>query len=238
MKLRRVKHMFLRLSSEEKVTLIGGLLVLFGSFLPWYEVNLKVESQQVIQNAFSGDLGVIGFVIFLVTLLALLYLTGEHMGFNLPSFGYAKEKVILFLMGQSSFLLLLAVAVYTKRSLDFTDAELRFGLYLSLIGAVLATLSIFAFTQRLKKKEVETFFNKEEDEETEPEEEEEEPEVEQMELVAVEEETPEEEAIEEVIEEVIVEEVVADEPEEKTVEDAIEEEKKDSNPPSMNFYED
>ncbi|MFH1012363.1 MAG: hypothetical protein V1760_01310 [Candidatus Peregrinibacteria bacterium] len=160
---RRMKHTFIRLSTEEKVTLIGGLLILIGAFLPWYEVNLSVNNKKLTESGFSGDLGVIGFVIFLITLLGVLYLVGEHMRFRLPTFGYIKERVILFLMGQGTFLLLLTTGVYTKRSLDFTDAHIRFGLYLALIGGILATLSAYAFLQRLRKKEVEAFFGQEDE---------------------------------------------------------------------------
>lgn len=164
MKLRRLKHLFLRLSSEEKVTLIGSLMVLFGSFMPWYQVKLMVdEGRRVIESGFSGDLGVVGLVIFLVSFLGLLILVGEHIGFRMPTFGYQKERVILFLMGQSAFLLLLMIAVYTKRSFDFTDAELRFGLYLAFIGSILATLSAWALIQKLKRRETEAFFKHEEE---------------------------------------------------------------------------
>lgn len=198
MKFRRLKHTFLRLNAEERVTLIGGLMVLLGSFLPWYQVSLKIEEQTVISNGFSGDIGILGFVTFIITFLGLLYLTGEHLGFRLPTFGYVKERVILFLMGQGAFLLLLSVVIYTKRSLDFTDAELRFGLYIALIGAVLATFSSYALIARLKKTEVEDFFSIEEKQprakavsEEEEEELEEKLENEQMQLREIVEEEPE-----------------------------------------------
>ncbi|MFH0820352.1 MAG: hypothetical protein V1908_01115 [Candidatus Peregrinibacteria bacterium] len=252
-KFRRLKHTFLRLSAEERVTLIGGLLVLVGAFLPWYQISLKVDSRNVVENGFSGDLGVIGFVIFLITLLAVLQLTGEHLGFRLPTFGYAKERVILFLMGQSAFMLLLSVAIYTKRSLDFTEAELRFGLYLALIGGILGTLSAYAFTQKLKRKEAESFFKHPEEEESAafepaPEEvvteamadEEEKPEEEQMQITEIVEEpelAPEEperpeitvtevieiEPVTETEEEIKAEEEAEEEAEKEALEEALEE---------------
>ncbi|MBI5422176.1 hypothetical protein HZA44_03505, partial [Candidatus Peregrinibacteria bacterium] len=61
-----------------------------------------------------------------------------------------------------AFLLLLVVAVFTKRSLDFTNAEIRFGLYTALIGAVLATFAAFALIQKRLKKEAKAFFGQEE----------------------------------------------------------------------------
>lgn len=263
MRLRRLKHLFLRLSSEEKVTFIGTLLVLVGSFMPWYQVKLTVdEGRRVIENGFSGDLGVLGLVVFLVSLLGLLVLTGEHLGFRLPTFGYQKERVVLFLMGQSAFLLLLLIAIYTKRSFDFTDAELRFGLYMAFIGAILATLSAWALIQKLKRRETEAFFKHEEEVKLEAPTEEEEEAFEKAVAQAGKEEEMIEEGVEEVqmslsgiseVEELQVEAEVeepapAEEPAEEPIEmieaseEEIEEEKKEEKKKetgdSFGFYED
>lgn len=168
--LRRMKHAFIRLSTEEKVTLIGGLAILFGSFMPWYQVNLSVTADTVSVNGFGGDMGVIGLAVFLLTLFACLLLVGEHMRFRMPTFGHVKEKVMLFLTAQSVFLLLLTLLVYTKRSLDFTNAEIRFGLYTALIGGFFAAIAAYATLQRLKRREVQDFFGRDDNaEETEDE---------------------------------------------------------------------
>ncbi len=164
MSLRRIKHMFLRLSAEEKVIGIGGLLVIIGTFMPWFYIVLL--DQSMVYNGFSGDLGIIGFVIFILVLLALLNLIAEHLHIRLPQFGYTKEQVLFFLMGQSAFLILLAIATYTKKSLDYTSAELRFGIYFVLVGAFLGAFAAFAQIQKLKKKEVTEFFEHDEEEST------------------------------------------------------------------------
>jgi len=65
-------------------------------------------------------------------------------------------------MGENAFLVLITIAIYTKRSLEFTDAELRFGIYLILIGAFLGAFSAFAQIQKLKREKVQEFFEHEE----------------------------------------------------------------------------
>jgi hypothetical protein len=168
MNLRRIKHAFLRLTAEEKVVGLGCLLVLIGIFMPWYSVVLNFDKNSVTESGLSGDLGVLGFVVLLMILLSLLTLVSEHiMNIRLPRFGYTKEQILFFLMGQGAFLVLLAVAIYTKRSLEFTDADLRFGIYLTLIGAFLGVFAIFSQIQKLKKKEVSEFFEHEDTEDTE-----------------------------------------------------------------------
>ncbi|MBN2087016.1 hypothetical protein JW758_01580 [Candidatus Peregrinibacteria bacterium] len=162
MSLRRIKHMFLRLSAEEKVIGAGGLLVIMGAFMPWFYIILF--DQSTVYNGFGGDLGVIGFVIFILVLLAILNLIAEHLHISFPQFGYTKEQVLFFLMGQSAFLTLLTIAIYTKRSLDYTTSELRFGIYFALVGSFLGAFAAFAQIQKLKKKEVSDFFEHEEEE--------------------------------------------------------------------------
>jgi hypothetical protein len=158
MNLRRIKHILLRLSAEEKVVGIGALIVLVSAFLPWYSVTSVVEKDVITQSGFSGDIGVMGFVVFLLTLISLAFLLADHIHIKLPKFGHEKEKIILFLMGQAAFLSLLIIAVYTKRSLEYTNAELRFGLYLSLIGAAVGTFAAYAQIQKLQKKATQDFF--------------------------------------------------------------------------------
>jgi len=159
MNLRRLKHTILRLSPEEKMVGVGALLVIFGCFMPWYSVVLNFDKKNLTETGFGGDLGVIGFIIFLMSIIAMLVLVGEHLHIRLPQFGYSKEQCLFFLMGQSAFLALLTIAIYTKRSLDFTDAELRFGIYMALIGAFLGAFAAFAQLQKFKTKEVERFFD-------------------------------------------------------------------------------
>ncbi len=164
MKLRRLKHMFLRLSTEEKVLGIGCLTVLIGTFLPWYSVIFSYEDKNILESGFSGHLGVIGFVIFLLTLLSISFLVADHLSIKLPKFGLKKEWIIMFLTGESAFLILLMVAVNVKRSLEYTNAELRFGLYVSLIGSLISAFAAFSQIQKNQKKDVKTFFGQTEEE--------------------------------------------------------------------------
>jgi hypothetical protein len=128
-----------------------------------YSEVLNPETQGMTLNGLGGDLGVLGFVSLLMVILALLFLVGDYLHLRLPRLGYSKEQILFFLMGQNAFLILLCIAVYTKRSLDYTDAGLRFGIYVALIGGILGTFSIFSQMQKMKKKEVSEFFEHEED---------------------------------------------------------------------------
>lgn len=158
MNLRIIKHLLLRLSIEEKMLGVGAIIVLASAFLPWYSVVFSFNENGITESGFSGDLGVIGFVVFLLSAMALGLLAASHLRVKLPQFGYNKEQILLFLMGQSAFLVLLTIAIYTKRSLEYTNAELRFGLYLSLIGACIGAFAGFAQIQKNEKKDAKSFF--------------------------------------------------------------------------------
>ncbi len=159
MKLRRIKHVLLRLSAEEKLLGAGSLLILIGAFLPWYSVAFNFNETAQTESGFTGDLGVVGFVVFLLTGLAITHLLSEHTGFKMPKFGYKKEQIMMFLTAQSAFLLLLSVAIYTKRSFLYTSAGIRFGLWLSLAGAALAAFAAFAQIQKRQKSETDAIFD-------------------------------------------------------------------------------
>ena len=158
MNFRRIKHMLFRLSPEEKLAGIGAIIVLISCFLPWFSITFSSTEKSTAVSGFAGDLGVIGFVVFLLTTMAITFLIAEHLNLRIPGFGFKKEQIVLFLMGESAFLLLLTIAVYTKRSFEYTNAELRFGLYAALIGAFAGTFAAFAQTQKSQKKETEAFF--------------------------------------------------------------------------------
>ena len=165
MNLRRIKHTLLRMSAEEKVIGTSALAILLSVFMPWYSVVMNFDKKSMTETGFSGDLGVIGFIIFLMAVISIIVLVGENMRLPLPRFGYKREHILFFFLGQSFFQTLITIAIYTKRGLDFTDASLRFGIYLALIAAFFGALSAFALIQKDKKKEIEEFFQHEETEE-------------------------------------------------------------------------
>ncbi len=154
MNLRRIKHTLLRLSPEEKTIGLGSLAILIGCFIPWYDRTDVLAGKRYIDTAFSGDLGVIGFVVFIMSALSLIVLIAENMHLPFPYLGFKRENLLAFFLGQSAFLTLLTVSIHTKRALEFTDAGLRFGIYLALAGSIFGTFSAFALIRKKQKSEI------------------------------------------------------------------------------------
>lgn len=164
MNLRRIRHTLKRMSVEEKTIGLGAITMLVGSFMPWHAITLSIQEGQTISNAYTGDIGVIGFVVALMSLLSILYLIAENLHIRLPQFGYKKSQILFFLMGQSFFLVLLTLAIYLRRSIEYVDAGLRFGVYISLAGTFLAAFAAFAKVQKVKEKQTKEFFHQENEE--------------------------------------------------------------------------
>lgn len=150
MNFRRLKHTLLRLSLEEKVIGIGTILMMIFCFFPWYTTTSIVDKTTSTEFGLSGDLGVIGFVIFLMSFLGLLAMVSENLHLPFPKFGHKRENIVFFFTGQATFLTLLTLAVYTKRSLDFTNADIRFGLYATLAIGFFSALAAFRLIQKTK----------------------------------------------------------------------------------------
>lgn len=167
MNFRRIKHTLKRLSMEEKIIGLGSIIVIIGCFLPWYNSNNIVSNQGVIEYGLTGDLGVIGFVILLMSFLGMLAMISENMRLPFPKFGYKRESVVFFFIGQSAFLTLLTMAIYMKRAFIALDADLRFGLYLVLTASFLSALAAFSLIRKTRQKEVVELFTHE-DENIEP----------------------------------------------------------------------
>lgn len=158
MTLKKIKHILIRLSNEEKAIGISALAVLIGNFLPWYSYVFNYDGPRVIETGLTGELGIIGFTATLMSLIALAFMLSKHFYLPLPHFGIKKDKIVLFLMAESAFIILLAFAIYTKKSLDATDAEINFGLYTSLLGACIATFATFAQIQKDTSEESKAIF--------------------------------------------------------------------------------
>jgi len=154
MNLRRFKHTLLRLSLQEKIIGIGSILMMLGSFFPWYSHSNAANNSIITEYGFSGDLGVMGFVIFLMSLMSLLALIAENMHLPFPTLGFEREKVLFFFLGESAFLCLLTMAIHTKQSINYLEGNLRFGIFLVLAASLFSALAAFNLIKNAKKTEL------------------------------------------------------------------------------------
>jgi len=151
MNLRRLKHTLLRMNLQEKIIGLGSILIMIGSFFPWFSHSNAANNSDITEYGFSGDLGVMGFVIFIMSLLSLLALVSENLRIPFPKLGFQREKILFFFLGQSAFLCLLTMAIYTKQSLDFLEGGLRFGIFIVLAASLFSALAAFNLIKKVKR---------------------------------------------------------------------------------------
>lgn len=157
--LNKIKHILIRLSIEEKIIGIGSILILISSFLPWFTIKQSVLETIKSNSGLSGDLGIMGVMVFLLTIITLGYLVNTYFRIQLPDFGIEKEKLILFLMGENTFILFLTLLIYIKKSWNYLGSEIGIGIYLAIGGAAISCLSAFSQIKKNNKTKTYEFFN-------------------------------------------------------------------------------
>lgn len=159
MSLRQFRHFISRLSNEEKVLSISAIGFMTSCFLPWYSSINNFQEATQIEYGLTGEIGIIGFICFLFGGIGMSILLSKYFNLPIPQIKGNKDKVIFLIMSQAAFLFLLALAMYSKKSLGFTNAEIRFGLYSALGFACFALFSAYAQLQKNEKMQAESLID-------------------------------------------------------------------------------
>ena len=151
-----------RLSLEEKILNSASLLALIGVFSPWIAGEwLGGETVSFTGLGFyTSFMGItVLFLHLFLLLITIIPLTGG------PSLVRKQHKEIirLFVSVQAAVLVIAGLSVLTKFTLEFSRMEIRFGVYLSLVGSLIAALYAFLIKKEEEKNEVYDLFHHHED---------------------------------------------------------------------------
>ncbi|MBU2524730.1 hypothetical protein KKG71_06080 [Patescibacteria group bacterium] len=149
----KLKRNFLATSFDKKLILLGSLIAIFGTLLPWYA---DLDSRNIASKFYgiSGPLYLLGGFILLGSIFAFYAEFSKLMGKRLlqsKKFSYVQGAIGL----QSVFLVILAFSIYfhTKFGLGYVSTKAPLvGIYMTLIGSL--TLSVGAYF-KLKQPHVE-----------------------------------------------------------------------------------
>ncbi len=154
-------HFFRRVTSldlEEKILNTGAIVALLAFFFPWFGGEW-LGGDSVTYSAFSfyvSFLGLAAFILLLsVLLITLIPLTGGPV---LVRKRY-RETARLIACSQATVLILASLSVLTKVTFEFSRMEVRFGIYLALIGSLVATLYAFMRVQEQRRQQVQELFH-------------------------------------------------------------------------------
>lgn len=138
----KLKRMWAMLDLEERILNGAAIVSLAAIFLPWLSGEW-LGGDTVTYTGFSFYTSFIGIVVFLL-FVAILLIT------FLPLFGGPvlirrkhRDVVRFCLAAQSAILLLAALSVLTKVTYEFSRIEIRFGIYVALVGSIITVIYAF-----------------------------------------------------------------------------------------------
>jgi len=148
----------LSLELEEKILNIGAFLCLVGVFLPWIggETLGGIDASHTGFGFYTSFIGIAIFGLqFFVIIITVIPLTGGPI---LVRRRY-REVVRFMATAQAIILILAALSVLIKVTFEFSRLEIRFGIYVSLIGGLVALLYSFLRFQEQRRNEVQELFH-------------------------------------------------------------------------------
>lgn len=147
------------LDLEEKILNGGALMTLAGVFLPWIGGE-KLGDLTVTYTGFGFYTSFIGIVIFCLSLFTLLITIIPLTGGPVLIRKQYREVVRLCLATTATILIIGALSVLINvTTSDFQRMEIRFGIYLSLIGSLVSLLYTFLRFQEQRRSDVQELFH-------------------------------------------------------------------------------
>lgn len=146
-----------RLDLEERILNAGALVALIGVFLPW--MSRELEGREVMFTGFGFFIREMGIVIafmnaFILAIVLVPLCGGPHL---LKRRHENAGRLLLAL--QSLLFTFAAFSVLLHATFEFYRTEIRFGLYVTMIGTVAAGLEAFLKWQQQRRSEVQNFFH-------------------------------------------------------------------------------
>src|SRR5579862_3050303 len=126
-----------RLTLAQCLLASGGLLVILGTFLPWYSVTFTLFLQQQVTNITGWDVPT-GKATLILGIAALVFVALQALRVRLPEALVEREVVLYMAAGIEAFVLGLLYLLDGPRIIStggFYSSAPGIGLYIALIGA-------------------------------------------------------------------------------------------------------
>lgn len=150
------------LDLEERILCGGSIVAIVGIALPWLSGEW-LGGDPVTYNGFRFYTSFLGIAIFFlhagILLLSILPLTGGPALVRRS----LHEPMRLLASAQATILVLAALTVLTKVTFEFSRVEVRFGIYVTLIGSLVSSLYTFLRFQEQRRRDARAFFHHPED---------------------------------------------------------------------------
>jgi MFS family permease len=147
---------------EEKVLHIGLLISIAGLFMPWLSGGSYGESE-LWANGFDFRTGFIGHFAFLISLYLIAITVSPLVGGPVIVRRSHRSTLRFLLCLLTTILLIAAFTVLLRMTFENSGTEVRFGIYVSIVGSALSTMYALLKYQEFKRSQVQELFRHPED---------------------------------------------------------------------------
>jgi len=154
----RIVRNLLKLELEEQILNAGVLVGLVGVFFPWLSGEW-LGGDSITYSGFGFYTSFLGIAIFLILLFILLITVVPLAGGPVIIKKRYREFVRFAAALQATILILAALSVLTKVTFEFSRMEVRFGIYVCLIGNLVTLLYASLRLQEQRRSQVQELFH-------------------------------------------------------------------------------
>jgi hypothetical protein len=150
------------LELEEQILNGGALVTVIAIFLPWMGGEW-LGGESVTYSGVGFYTSFIGLSALLLELYVLAITATPLLGGTVIIRKRHRETVRLLATALSSIMILSALSVLAKVTFEFSRMEIRFGIYVAIVGSLVATLYAFLRYQEQRRGMVQELFHHPED---------------------------------------------------------------------------
>lgn len=153
----RIVRMIRALELEEKVLHTGIVVSMIGLFFPWIGGQWFGTAEQ--WNGFGFHTGYIGHFVFLMLLYSFSITASPLLGGPVVLRKSRRNSVRLLLGIVSTSLLVSAFTILFRLTSEVSGAQVRFGIYIAILGSAIAMLYSFLQYQEEQRQNSQSIFH-------------------------------------------------------------------------------
>ncbi len=151
------------LDLEERILNGAVCVAILGLFMPWITGEWLGTEEASSYTGFGFFTAFLGFCVFLLLAVTLALTLVPALGGPVLVRKRHRDLVRLILCSQAGVLTLAALSVLTRITFEFSRMEIRFGIYVTIIGSIVAALYAFLRFQEFRREMAQGFFRHPED---------------------------------------------------------------------------
>ncbi len=153
----RLPRVLAQLEFEERVLNVGAVIGMFGVTLPW--LSRELEGKDVLFTGFTYFTSMIGTVVFCLFAAIILITAVPLLGGPTLIRRRHEHAARFWLASQATILTAAAFSVLLRATFEFFRTELRFGIYVTLLGCLVSTIYAALQWQQQRRSQIQEFFH-------------------------------------------------------------------------------